>query len=192
MLVDESHQPLMLTSEVRKLLRRFARDHGLEPHDLLLLGDGSGTTHREPAGWACIAYDLALKQAVVHAGGLTAGTNNFAELMPFVHALWFHTRQHKDKITPGCKVAVVSDSEVTVRCGNRLYSRQANGFLWAGVEWFEQHGYDIKWHHVLRVTDIWNEFSDALAGQSRLAMIKLNQVAHDLGDRILPMDASSP
>jgi ribonuclease HI len=167
------------------LLRRFARDLGLGPYDLLLVGDGSSTTHREPAGWACIAYDRPLHRAVVHAGGLTAGTNNLAELMPYLHALWFHSREHRDEMAAACEVAVVSDSELTVRCGNRVYTRQANGFLCAGVEWFERHGYAIRWHHVRRVRDVWNEFSDALAGRSRLAMAKLNRAARSLGRDIL-------
>lgn len=108
--VPETDQPLMLSVEQRKLLRRFARNRDLEPYDLLLLGDGSGNTHQQPAGWACISYDRPLKQAVVHAGGLTAGTTNLVELMPFVHALWFHTRQHRHEMVSSYKVSIVITS----------------------------------------------------------------------------------
>src|SRR5688500_8729707 len=121
--------PLVLGREDRAQLRQLDRELGLGDHDLLLVGDGSGTVYQRPAGWACVAYDRLLKKAVVHAGGATTGTTNYAELFPYVHALWYHHQDHQGEPLRGYRVAVVSDSEVTVRCGNRLYQRRANGCL---------------------------------------------------------------
>jgi hypothetical protein len=62
---------------------------------------------------------------------------------------------------------VVSDSEVTVRCGNGDYTRRANGCLWAGIEWFERRAYVFQWHHVRRLGNGWNALVDSIAGKAR-------------------------
>src|SRR5260370_20505212 len=112
-------------------------------HDLLLVGDGSGTVYTQAAGWACAAYDRLKQQVTVHAGAATCGTNNFAELAPYVQALWHHHQDHGQAPDVPVEVVVISDSELTVRCGNRQYSRGANACLWASVEWFEGRGYKL-------------------------------------------------
>ncbi len=124
---------------------------GLATFDLLLLADGSGTKLERPCGWACYAYTPG-GPIVEHLGGTSGGTNNFAELAPFLHALWsFHTRHFQGEERPrGVRVELVSDSEVTVRCGNGQYGRHANLPLWASIDWFVANGYLLHWNHIPR------------------------------------------
>jgi ribonuclease HI len=145
-------------------LAALAEDLKLPDFDLLLVGDGSGTVYDRPAGWACAAYDRRKAQAVAHAGGLTCGTNNFAELVPYVQALWFHHQDHEQSPQTPVAVTIVSDSELTVRCGNKQYARHANGSLWAAVDWFQNNGYELSWRHVRRNSNVWNTWADGSAG----------------------------
>jgi hypothetical protein len=72
--------------------------------------------------------------------------------------------------TAPVRVQVVSDSELTVRCGNGRYARRANGCLWASIRWFEQNGYEIAWRHVPRNSNAWSALMDGLASRARLLM----------------------
>jgi len=145
--------------------------------DLLLAGDGSGTTYSQPAGWACVAFDRVKAQVTLHAASQSCGTNNFAELAPFVQALWHHHQDSGPVVKPPLKVTIVSDSELTVRCGNRQYHRSANGCLWAGIAWFEQHGYELTWKHIRRNTNAWATWLDELAKIGRCLMEEMLKIA---------------
>jgi ribonuclease HI len=157
-----------LPLETARELESLAQGLGLPAHDLLVVGDGSGTVYHQPAGWACVAYDRRKCQVTAHAGAVTGATNNFAELAPYVQALWHHHQDHGQAPPTPVEVAIVSDSEVTVRCGARQYGRHANGCLWAAVEWFERHGYRLSWTHVRRNSNEWNAWADRVAGSMRL------------------------
>jgi hypothetical protein len=167
MLLNREGELLVLDREARRSLRALVRELNIGKHDLLLVGDGLGEDYLKPAGWCCIAYDKLLKKALVQAGMVTAGSIGLAELIPYWHALWFFDQEHRDEKLRGYKVAVISDSETTVCCGNKQYQRRANGCLWAGIEWFERRAYVFKWFHVRRLSNIWNEMADAIAAQMR-------------------------
>lgn len=77
-------------------------------------------------------------------------------------------------------MAVISDSEITVRCGNKQYQRRANGCLWAGIEWFESHAYVFQWHHVRRLSNAWNELMDAVAGHMRSQCRQASDVLEEM------------
>jgi ribonuclease HI len=155
----------------------LAKTLGLDEFDLLLVGDGSGNTVETPCGWHCSVFDRRAGTARQLFGSASAGTNNFAELSPYVHALWaYQTRRFGNAgavPTNPVRVAVVSDSEVTVRCGNRQYERRANGALWAAIEWFERNNYQIRWVHVRRNTNPLSALSDQVAGLARAAISRL-------------------
>ena len=170
--------PFVAPPDARPGLEDLARSLDIAEYDLLLVGDGSGTVYAEPAGWSCLAYDRIKDSIVLHAGAVTAGTTNFAELAPYVHALWFHDQEHK--LGGPFRAHVVSDSELTVRCGNRQYARRANGSLWAAIEWFENNGYRLRWHHVARATIPWNRLADEVAGRARRAIAGINGPKGDL------------
>ena len=165
-------------AEVKEGLEDLARSLDLAEYDLLLVGDGSGTVYTEPAGWSCLAYDRIKDSIILHAGAVTAGTNNFAELAPYFHALWVHHQEHP--LGGPFRAHVVSDSELTVKCGDRRYTRRANGSLWAAIEWFERHGYRLRWHHIARATSPWNRLADEVAGRARRAIAGIDGPKGDL------------
>lgn len=143
---------------------------GLGDFDLLLVADGSGTTADRPCGWHCVAYTPWSHRVVEHSGGATGGTNNYAELMPFVHALWaFHAERvcRGHDLSLRVLVELISDSEVTVRCGNGRYGRNANQALWAAIDWFAHNGYRLHWNHVPRNSNPVNARADRAAGGVR-------------------------
>jgi ribonuclease HI len=146
------------------------------PHDLLLIGDGSGTVVSKACGFACIAYDTKLKQYRIHSGSISHGTNNFAELMPYMHALWYdHYLQDQNisfrTVHPKRNVEIVSDSELTVKQGNKIYTRSANSMLWTAIDSLVVAGYNIHWNHVLRNTNELSTLCDKLAGKLRRKML---------------------
>jgi|SRR5579871_4405928 len=151
-------------------LEALAEELEIYDFDLLLVGDGSGSVYDQPCGWVCAAYDRLKSEVTLHAAALSCGTNNFAELAPFVQALWFHHQVHGKQQASAVEAAIISDSEVTVRCGQREYSRNANGCLWSAVEWFEEHGYRLSWRHVRRCSNAWNSWADQNAGYMRQIM----------------------
>jgi ribonuclease HI len=149
---------------------KLAEELGVKKFDLMLAGDGSGMTRKEACGWHCNCYYKPGGLIKEVFGGASSGTNNYAELVPYVHALWhFHSAwvERFPGRKPDLTVLVVSDSELTVRCGNREYQRKANLALWAAVDWFEQNGYRFVWKHVPRNSNPLGKRSDKLAGEAR-------------------------
>jgi ribonuclease HI len=151
-------------------LEGLSRRLGLADYDLLLIGDGSGTVYDQPAGWACLAYDTMKQQVRLHTGALSCSTNNAAELLPYLQALWFFHQDHGQAPPSPARVQVVSDSELTVRCGLGRYARRANACYWAALAWFEGHGYRLSWRHVPRNSNTWLAWMDAAAGHARLLL----------------------
>lgn len=136
----------------------------IEDFDFILFGDGSGTTISNASAWCCFIYDVKRGELLKHFGGTRSGTNNLAELMPYILGLW---HINGTATTPKPRVAIISDSEVTVRCGTGQYARKANQAIWASIEWFEKQGYKLHWHHVRRNTNELNAACDEAAGRLR-------------------------
>jgi ribonuclease HI len=180
--------PLTLPPDAAVDLTALAQQLGLADFDLLLIGDGSGTVYDQPAGWGCVAYDRHKDQVVLHAGATSCGTNNFAELFPYVQALWHHHQVHKNDLAGPIRVQIVSDSELTVRCGNGLYARNANACYWASIAWFETHGYSLTWSHVPRNSNPWHTLMDAVAGALRRQILA---TVADLRHALAGMSAAS-
>lgn len=155
------------------LVEALVTELGLPKSDLLLFGDGSGSRAQSPCGWACTSYNRRSGLVTQHFGGASHGTNNYAELSPYLHALWYYDVLTFGQGQPrtGVRVSIVSDSEITVKCGNKLYARRANGALWASMEWYEKNGYEPTWKWVARNTNTCNAEADRLAGELRAAMV---------------------
>jgi ribonuclease HI len=151
-----------------KELESFAVKLNLPECNLLLIGDGSGSTGDKPCGFACIAYDFTTKQYVVHEGGFNHGTNNFAELMPYIHALWWdHQYYLRGELYEERKVEIISDSELIVKQGNKEYLRTGNGALWGAIDELVWLDYRIHWNHVLRNTNEFSTLCDKLSKENR-------------------------
>jgi ribonuclease HI len=161
---------LTLPVEVAASMDVLANHLNLPDHDLLLVGDGSGTRYELPVGWACIAHDLRKSRVTAHVGALSCGTSNFAELFPYVQALWYHQQDHMRLPVLPVDVAILSDSELTVKCGNRKNRRNANLCLWDAIDRFDKDGYRLHWRHVPRNSNPWNAWADMIAGPARQAL----------------------
>lgn len=162
------------TSTNKDVVESVLSTLGVADFDVAMFGDGSGNFVNTPCGWCCTLYDRASGRVWEHFGGANGGTNNYAELIPYAHALWaYHTEMYGNQgavpVRP-VRVLVVSDSEVTVRCGSGQYARRANGSLWAFMEWFERNGYVFRWHHVSRNTNLLNARADKVAGLVRKSL----------------------
>lgn len=135
----------------------------LPEYDLFLIGDGSGTTIGNPGGWCCLSFaDFSWN---FFAGYLNSSTNNFSELIPYIHALWAHENSHKD--LKRINTVIISDSELTVKCGNKIYVPTANRVLWAGINYFEEIGYNFNWIWVPRNSNELSALADKVAGGLR-------------------------
>lgn len=144
--------------------------------DLLLIGDGSGTTVNNTCGFSCLAYNVKHKQYVLHYGGFNHGTNNLAELMPYVQALWYDA-YNLGGIRLDRKIEIISDSELTVKQGNGEYAVSPvnpNKVLWASIKAFEKDfNYTIHWNHVLRASNMFNSLCDKIAGKTRKCILEV-------------------
>lgn len=160
------------------MLELLASRLGIDDFDVLIVGDGAGSFVHTSCGWYCVSYDRRSKEVVEHFGGANGGTNNYAELEPGVFALWSirhvlwanHVKANGNKgdAAPQLpRVVIVSDSEVTVKCGNNEYSRRANAPLWASIHWFEDKGYKLRWVHVPRNSNPINTKADQMAKSIR-------------------------
>lgn len=153
-------------------IKQITNELGLPSYDVLLLGDASGTIATKASGWACIYYLPLKNETKLHFGATTLGTNNFAELCPYLNVLWLDNTLEKVP-TVIRRVEIVSDSELSVKCGNREYSRNANLPLWAGFDCLERLGYRIHWNHVPRNSNLANSLCDKVAGQVRSQIEKM-------------------
>lgn len=149
--------------EVLKVCDGLKNEFCGEFPDILIFGDGSGTTIGNPFAWACFVVDVESLSVRRLTGGGNCGTSNYAELSPYVNAIWWIASNS----TSPKKIGIVSDSELTVKCGKREYERRANGHLWASIEYFERSGFVICWHHVRRNINVLNATCDEVAGELR-------------------------
>lgn len=150
-------------------IERLIAELKLPEAHLYLFGDGSGTTLNLPCAHFVCLYTPSSKEIKTFYAGYSNGTNNFAELMPYVHALWACDSLRKSrKIT---KVVIVSDSELTIRCGNGIYQRNMNLPLWAAIDWYTKNGFELTWVHVRRNSNFLMELADKRAGEVRRCII---------------------
>lgn len=140
--------------------------------DVLIIADGSGNLVNQHSGWAALLYINKTSKVYQICGGASVGTNQVAELQPFLTALWYAGRL-MNGWGAGDRVTCVTDSQVTVCCGNKEYERNANSALWAQLEWYEKHGVLFKWIWVPRNSNPINKWADKQAEQARLALKEL-------------------
>ena len=107
--------------------------------------------------------------------------------MPFLHALWYDQQRRAQARQAGPRaVLAVSDSAVTVRCGNRQYARRANRCLWAALDVFEGNGYAVRWRHVRRNANSWVHWLDAVAEAAAGQAFELDDLNREVAIGTLP------
>jgi ribonuclease HI len=142
----------------------------MEDYDHIIVADGSGTTADTPCGWSALVHDVRSGNCFRLDGGSGRGSNNFAELAPFVHALWgLHERLSRDG-PPSARVLCLTDSQVTARCGSGQYGRNANLALWAALDWVTRNGIVLTWRWLPRNRTEAMRRNDARGRQVRLLL----------------------
>ena len=141
---------------------------------VMMVSDGSGNLHNKPCGWWCGFYYKPLQKTKEYYGGCNAGSVNYAELSPFLHTLYvFHSALVKVNLLNSVdewKILLISDSEVTVKCGNKEYQRKSNLPLWAQIDWYAQNGFDLNWKWVKRNTNPVSLKADTISKKIRKSM----------------------
>ena len=137
-------------------------DEPIGSYDYVAVADGSGTTLGQPCGSFLTFLKKDSQEPVWLMTTASSGTNNYAELYPFLNFLWWLESCKVER----AKLLFVSDSEVTVRCAMGLYSRKANLGLWAMYDFYAKR-FEIVWKHVLRNSNPINEECDERAKCAR-------------------------
>jgi len=175
-------------------LTEFLRKQGLVggQWDLLMFGDGSGKSWKEGGGFCTFLVDGRRGERAHIIGARNATTVNRMELSAYVEALSYHYFEVlRGKITqPPYRVWAFSDSEYTVKSGNRDQARSANLDLWTLTEWYEQRGYRLRWRWLPRNSNPLHETADRLCGEANRKISELVLSDEQLY-RLLP-DISTP
>lgn len=153
---------------------------GVNDWDLLLVGDGSGNRWNSPCGWACVLVERGRSPHLCY-GGMSVGSNNLAEVMPYLQALtWYHdaTRTPKRKRVGLVRVVVVTDSQLVVNHGTTAMDPSKalptrHRAIWAAFREFGRCGYQIEFHYAPRNSSLWNQAADLVASLSRKALKNL-------------------
>lgn len=172
-------------------------DLNIQPDDwdALLIGDGSGTDWKNSCGFAAVLIDHYGNYRAPFNGGLNTGTNQLAELLPYLHAMtWYASGPGKarldDRIAkfkpsliadasycgpprPTVKIHIITDNRNLANQGNFLAARKAYSWLWKSFDELSAMGYQFKWHWLERMKLGLNRLVDYLAGRCRLEMEKI-------------------
>ena len=152
---------------MQEIINKLNNDLDLPEYDVLLIGDGSGTVSTKCSAWGCFRFLLETEKLDYYFGGSNLGTNNFAELIPYLNVLWL---DHYEGHDIPRRVQIISDSELTVKCATGEYARNYNLPIWNIVDYFKKLGYDIKWKHIARNSNQLHALCDKYAGQLRKEM----------------------
>lgn len=133
-------------------------------YDYVLVGDGSGSTIQTSIGYSAFVLDVARESILQLEGYWNHGTVNQSEILPTLLLLNY---LESSNILPPVKILVISDSEVTVNCGNKKWARNANKFMWAGLDYFESVGYKVEFRWVKRNTNLISKECDRISKEMR-------------------------
>lgn len=170
-----------------ELLTQVLQRANIHPWDLVLIGDGSGSTWEAPCGWAATLVDAAAPpddNRWVYFGAASQGSVNMAELMPYLMALtcYHHARgEARLKVKCPLDVHIITDSQVTAGHGQRAANpvqdlpRVPQRALWAGIREFARLGYNFHWHWAPRSTSSLNVLADLVAAIGRRELIRIGK-----------------
>ena len=138
---------------------------GFSPHAYLFVDGSAGGKHNFGA-WAAIAATV--RERKILYGTAYPTTISRCELVPIIEGLtWI---QNNWVIMPGFRVAVISDSEYTVKTLSGLYRKKKNTDLWAAADEAAK-GLHIKYVWRERNSLPYMTYCDAICGSFREAMI---------------------
>lgn len=137
--------------------------------DILLVGDGSGTTSTSRGGWGCVGIEHSRPLKVeTFFGGTSYGSNIRCELLAYVFPLIYYA----ELANAGTRVHVVTDCKYVTQRGEQRtrYKKMQHKPLWTAVDSCRRAGLVIDWHWVPRDTYGLNKLAHKLANKSRKAM----------------------
>lgn len=155
--------------------------------DILIVGDGSGSSWDRQAGWASVSIEKENNVRTVWTGAINYGTVNMAELMAYLQPLeWFASREierrKKDnRYLRTLNVHILTDSQYCQTVGEtkgRIANKNA-GF-WGLFNAFSRQGFILHWHWMRRSDCDLNKFCDKLSRKARILHTK--DLAKDVFD----------
>lgn len=161
--------------------------------DVIIVGDGSGSRWGYPGGWAAILFDKRTELRKTLYGALNDTTINICELSPYLYAMQWYVRgpgrdlqkilRDNTQCARAVQVHVVTDCEIIAKQGNRRAERDANGALWAGMDYYARLNYQLRYHYFPRDQFAANRLCDALSKDMRHLITSIEQ---RLDDTVLP------
>lgn len=142
---------------------------GINAWDVLIVGDGSGSTWDRAAGWGAVTIERETGHREVHAGLVNRGTVNFAELMAYVQALDWLASRERDRRDAGSparayRVHIITDSDYCRVAGSRSpRMAKKNVGLLSILNTYVRQGFVLKWHHLPRENCALNSYADKLS-----------------------------
>lgn len=154
-----------------KEFRNLLRLYDVTDWDYVIVGDGSGSTWKRAAGWGALVFDRQQPGHDVFVGNVNRGTNNFAELMPYVQTLLYladcEDRRHRaGQPRRFAKVVIFTDSSYCAG-GDKTTLKGTHIALWAGIHAMKRAGLVLTWKLVPRATDDFNRLCDVLSKSQR-------------------------
>jgi ribonuclease HI len=160
-------------ADVDFLLKHFK----IKSWDVLLIGDGSGSTWNRGAGWASVSIEHENMEVRTWAGGVNYGTVNFAEIMAYLQPLTYFqgrnkTLQGRNKTLQEAlaytlrpyTIHIVTDSEYVQKMGDsKRRGAIKNGTLWSCFDIMARQGFLLRWHWMRRDTSAFNTYCDTLS-----------------------------
>lgn len=125
---------------------KLIKDNQLEGLDFIIIADGSGSTLSKPCGFWSYIYDKYQDKVFSLGGSLTHGTNNLAEIMPFIHSIFY--LKNGNFLIQDRDILCISDSEVLVKQGKDIY--QKTSMMWSIIDSFGEQYCSIEWKWMAR------------------------------------------
>ena len=156
------------TTQVDQNLHQVLWSLGIDKDrwDHVLFGDGSGNTWEKPCGWACTMVSRISRHRRVFYGSMSHGTNVTAELMAYLHPLFWLAEQPVNSHR-GTNVHIVTDCRPLVTMWKSQH-RKTNKLIWSAMSQIQKLGLRLEFHWIPRDTYQLNQFADALSRYSRL------------------------
>jgi ribonuclease HI len=191
---DPTHPPTDLLT-----LPQLADSLGIKGADLILCGDGSGSTWQLGCGWACLIFERASGARYLTLGGMNLGSVNLAELMAYTHALtWWHATRGLDMLHRKGRLSVhiITDSQLTVNLGMQVAAEQPlpapNRAYWAAMREMQRTGFFMHWHHVHRNLSYGNWLCDLVSSEARRAAMGIRDLLVDADGQVLSLVEPPP
>jgi len=150
-------------------------DHILDlpPHDLLMIGDGSGSGNWSiGAGWACVTIERDTDKRFLTWGGYSRGPVLLAELMAYLQALmdyeFVHGHELRQKLRRSYRIVVLTDNDTLVKQHHQIATganvANVTAPLWAAMnQLVTSKGILITFYHIPRISICLNDVVDQIS-----------------------------